>query len=101
MKPPATLTDLSVSIPLAGNKSLLVSKHAKDQTRKEGRRRSRVHQNVGKPSTRHHPAFWRMRLYAGRKDDDVAAFTRTRVSPALATTPHSGECGYTRVAASD
>ena len=28
------------------------------------------------------------------KDDDVAAFARTRVIPAVATNPHSGECGY-------
>ena len=35
------------------------------------------------------------KVWPRRKDDDVAAFTRTRVSPAVATTPHSGECGYT------
>ena len=29
------------------------------------------------------------------KDDDVAAFARTRVNPGVATNPHSGECGYT------
>ena len=29
------------------------------------------------------------------KDDDVAAFARTRVNPEVATNPHSGECGYT------
>ena len=29
------------------------------------------------------------------KDDDVAAFARMRVNPAVATNPHSGECGYT------
>ena len=29
------------------------------------------------------------------KDDDVAAFARTRVNPAVATNPHSGECDYT------
>ena len=30
------------------------------------------------------------------KDGDVAAFARTRVNPGVATSPHSGECGYTR-----
>ena len=30
------------------------------------------------------------------KEDDVAAFARTRVNPGVATNPHSGECGYTR-----
>ena len=47
--------------------------------------RSRVRQNAGTPSGRHQPAFWRMRLPGWRppeeKDDDVAAFARTRVHP--------------------
>ena len=34
------------------------------------------------------------------KDDDVAAFARTRVNPGVATNPHSGECGYTEPAES-
>ena len=33
-----------------------------------------------------------MRLH--RLDDDLAAFARTRVNPAVAANPHSGECGY-------
>ena len=61
--------------------------------------RSRVRQNAGTPSGRHQPAFWRMRLPGWRppeeKDDDVAAFARTRVHPGGATTkPHFGEGGY-------
>ena len=34
------------------------------------------------------------------KDGDVAAFARTRVNPGVATSPHSGECGYTEPAGS-
>ena len=34
-----------------------------EATGREGRRRSRVRQNAGKPSGRHQPAFWRMRLH--------------------------------------
>ena len=50
-----------------------------------------------------------MRVFAPRttgwkppeeKDDDVAAFARTRVNPEVATNPHSGECGYTEPAGS-
>ena len=34
------------------------------------------------------------------KDDDVAAFARTRVNPGVDTNPHSGEYGYTEPAGS-
>ena len=34
-----------------------------EATGREGRRRSRVRQNAGKPRGRHQPAFWRMRLH--------------------------------------